>query len=268
MILDTVTLNFKANKQMLIGAYPFKMASHTVRYIVARFSLGEGWNPEDYDAIAAAWKTDFSKIITLLDVNGTCVVPWEVLTKKSRVKVNLVGYKSINGELYERMTTYPLEAIRVDAMAIIEGSETQPVTPSQFEQYIAEVGTYARTANTNALKSEGYAVGEQNGVVVEDGDYYHNNAKYYSEQANSSAVSASADAGTATQKADEASDSADLASRKASEASASAQSAQESVEAGGYVNCYAEDEHLIITLHNLSTISFRNNNERLEVVYG
>ena len=44
---------------------------------------------------------------------------------------------------------------------------------------------------TNALKAEGYAVGEQNGTPVEAGSvYYHNNSKYYSDQASSSATSA------------------------------------------------------------------------------
>ena len=58
----------------------------------------------------------------------------------------------------------------------------------------------AGSASTNALKSEGYAVGKQNGTDVESGsDYYHNNAKYYSDQsysymysANNSAANASA----------------------------------------------------------------------------
>ena len=39
-------------------------------------------------------------------------------------------------------------------------------------------------ADDNALKSEGFAVGEQNGVPVSsDSPYYHNNAKWYKEQA-------------------------------------------------------------------------------------
>lgn len=49
----------------------------------------------------------------------------------------------------------------------------------------------ATSASNNALKSEGYAVGKQNGTDVGSGsDYYHNNAKYYKEEAASSASSA------------------------------------------------------------------------------
>jgi len=44
----------------------------------------------------------------------------------------------------------------------------------------------------NALKAEGFAVGEQNGTPVESGStYYHNNAKYYKEEASTSATNAS-----------------------------------------------------------------------------
>lgn len=49
----------------------------------------------------------------------------------------------------------------------------------------------ATSASNNALKSEGYAVGKQNGTDVGSGsDYYHNNAKYYKEEAASSASAA------------------------------------------------------------------------------
>ena len=52
----------------------------------------------------------------------------------------------------------------------------------------------ASSASTNALKSEGYAVGQQNGTDVASGSpYYHNNAKYYSEQAAESAASLTID---------------------------------------------------------------------------
>lgn len=47
------------------------------------------------------------------------------------------------------------------------------------------------SANTQALKSEGYAIGKQNDESVDSSSpYYHNNAKYYKDQAASSASSA------------------------------------------------------------------------------
>ena len=57
----------------------------------------------------------------------------------------------------------------------------------------------ANSASTNALKSEGFAVGQQNGTDVgSDSDYYHNNAKYYKEQAASSEQTATTKAGDAS----------------------------------------------------------------------
>ncbi len=58
-------------------------------------------------------------------------------------------------------------------------------------------GTARTVAEEKALVAEGYAVGEQDGIEVESGTYYHNNAKYYSDRASSadaSATSAAADA--------------------------------------------------------------------------
>ena len=53
----------------------------------------------------------------------------------------------------------------------------------------------ATNAGTDALKSEGFAVGKQGGTDVASGStYYQNNAKYYAEQAASSAAAADASA--------------------------------------------------------------------------
>lgn len=61
---------------------------------------------------------------------------------------------------------------------------------------------YASAASTSALKSEGYAIGKQNGVDVTSGsDYYENNAKYYNTQAGSSASAASGSATSASTNA-------------------------------------------------------------------
>ena len=55
--------------------------------------------------------------------------------------------------------------------------------------------TSATNSTNQALKSEGYAVGTQNGAAVgSTSPYYHKNSKYYSEQASSSATSAAASA--------------------------------------------------------------------------
>ena len=55
---------------------------------------------------------------------------------------------------------------------------------------LSQIDPIAEAVQANALKSEGFAVGEQDGTPVESGTYYHNNSKYYSEQASTSATNA------------------------------------------------------------------------------
>lgn len=64
-------------------------------------------------------------------------------------------------------------------------------------------------AATEALKSEGYAVGKQNGTDVASGSpYYHNNSKYYADSVAADAVAAAASASAAAESATEAATSA------------------------------------------------------------
>ena len=59
---------------------------------------------------------------------------------------------------------------------LAEQSATDAITSA------TEASDSATIATTNALKSEGYAVGEQNGEPVDETSiYYHNNAKWYSQ---------------------------------------------------------------------------------------
>ena len=58
---------------------------------------------------------------------------------------------------------------------------------NEAKGYRDDASASATSSQTNALKSEGFAVGKQNGTDVTSGSpYYENNAKYYSEQAESS----------------------------------------------------------------------------------
>ena len=73
------------------------------------------------------------------------------------------------------------------------GSEYYHNNAKYYKEQAASSATTASTsassASTNGLKSEGYAVGKQNGTDVPSGsEYYHNNAKYYKEQAEAAAA--------------------------------------------------------------------------------
>lgn len=80
------------------------------------------------------------------------------------------------------------------------------------------------SAQADALKSEGHAIGTQNGSTVPStSPYYHNNSKWYSEQAGTSAS-------TASNKADEASQSASDADQAKTDAVAAKDRAEEILE--------------------------------------
>ena len=135
--MDTVTLNYTVSGQRISGDCSTRYASNTVNYILAVFDLDDNW--QSFDSVRAVWHTDFQCISTVLDMDGKCTVPQEVLAKTQKVRVNLVGSVVEDDVLTDRLTTYPIEALIVDANARICGSETAEITPSQFEQYVAAV---------------------------------------------------------------------------------------------------------------------------------
>lgn len=111
------------------------------------------------------------------------------------------GQKGVLYAQYVNSMTQEIGPISSYAIAVAEGFQGDE---DDWVAYIANITTNAATieawaeqANTDtttcvnsALKSEGYAVGEQNGTPVSSGTYYENNAKYYSQNASSSATSA------------------------------------------------------------------------------
>ena len=180
--MNPLKLAFTANEQALTKTDNFTdFASNTVSYIEATFTLGENWT--GYDSVRAVWKTDYYTISTVLDANFTCVVPTEVLRYKAKVFVNLVGSIVENDALTDRLTTFPVLALTVKANAAVNGTETVPVTPSQFEQFVEAVQDAAGSISDYSYDSEAWAVGKRGGVDVPSTDEtYHNNSKYWAEQ--------------------------------------------------------------------------------------
>ena len=134
--MEKFKVSFEANNQQLksIGT---KHASDTYADIEATFVLGEKWT--DMDSVSAVWWNDFTRIATVLDSQGKCIVPHEVLARKGCVRVNLVGSIVEGDELITRLTSYSAEAVQVNEKIKLTGSETSEVTPSQFEQFVAAV---------------------------------------------------------------------------------------------------------------------------------
>lgn len=152
--MNKQSITFKADEQGLIKTGGINnYASNIVAYIEATFELGENWT--GYDSVRAVWSNDYlTDISTVLDPNGRCIVPTEVLTDTGNVTVNLVGSISVDDELTDRLTTYPCKALMVDEDAKVEGEETESITPSQFEQFVEIVRDEAEQAEADADRAE------------------------------------------------------------------------------------------------------------------
>lgn len=169
--MEKSIITFSANEQNLqktggIGCY----ASDTVSYIEARFALGENWS--GYDSIRAVWFNDYKTISTVLDSDGVCIVPHEVLVNRGKVMVNLVGSVLVSDELTDRLTTFPCEALKVSAKAKISGSETAAVTPSQFEQFVSIVISEVEKVTGMTAQAETLPAGSQATAHYENGILY------------------------------------------------------------------------------------------------
>lgn len=100
-------ITFSADEQKLVKTGGINCyASNIVGYIEAHFALGENWS--GYDSIRAVWFNDYKTISTVLDSDGVCIVPHEVLTSRGKVMVNLVGSALVSDELSDRLTTFSL----------------------------------------------------------------------------------------------------------------------------------------------------------------
>lgn len=154
--MNKQSITFSASEQTLeklTGSEQF--AGNTVSYVEATFTLGTNWT--GFDSVSAVWKSQYYEIATVLDAYGKCDVPAEVMYYKSKVFVNLVGVTVSGDEVTDRLTTYPILAFTIDSEAIIEGTETTDITPSQFDQFVSQVSDDAAAAAASAADAEAAA---------------------------------------------------------------------------------------------------------------
>lgn len=203
--MNKVSLLFDAQDQTLKVVEVPRLAQEIVSYVDATFTLGSNW--EGFDSIRAVWTDGTNKIATVLN-DGYCIVPPEVLSQRGVVKVNLVGSVVKNDVLSERLTTEQIIAVVVKKEALIEGSETDPITPSQFEQYVSQIQDIRDEAyewTQEILNAENKA--EEYADAAKD---YHDETKTWHDEVETwhtetqgYADSASADADRAEQAANE-----------------------------------------------------------------
>ena len=156
--MENLELTFQAENQELTATNftpPLFVASNTVAWIKAKFSLGTNWDCWSLGAVKAMWKFKGEVYSAVLDAEGVCTIPHEVLGEMTgEVKVNLVASSIEDDEVVERMTTYPLFALNVNKKAEVEGDNSVAITPSEYEQFVEDVQQYAQDAYDAKLDAE------------------------------------------------------------------------------------------------------------------
>ena len=161
------TINFAANNQGLSRTGGDSLfASSTVSYVRAVFDLGENW--AGWNTVKAVWRSSGEQIVTLLN-NGACMVPAEVLASPGRVQVNLVASEVDGATVTDRLTTYPVVALVVDARALVDGTETTEITASQFEQFVEQVESEVTLVTGMTATAETLAPGSDATASYNDG---------------------------------------------------------------------------------------------------
>lgn len=168
--MNKAIIYFEANEQCLTRTGTECFASDTISYIEADFNLGENWS--GFDSVRAVWSNGWETVSTVLDSDGKAIVPTEVLTRRAKVRVNLVGSIANGNELTDRLTTFPIEALDITKKALIDGSETAPITPSQFEQFVEIVRDEVAEVTGMTAEAETLPEGSEATARYEDGTLY------------------------------------------------------------------------------------------------
>ena len=157
-------ITFSANEQVLIKTGGVdNYAADTVSYVKAIFDLGDNW--DNFDNIGVIWQRGATVRCSVLDDANSCIVPPEIVDRKGRVYVNLVGVNVSEEEILERLTTYKAQALHITADVNLCGRKSEQVSPSQFEQFIAKVKD--EVAVITGMTAEAYILPEGSEPEVE-----------------------------------------------------------------------------------------------------
>ena len=234
MVHDRIRI-FAHGQKLGMGRSAPRYAGETIHYINAYFDLDESWG--GFDSIRAVWWSGSVKKATVLGTDMSCYIPLEVVAKKGDVMVNLIASIAENGVLTDRFTSYPFKAAKIDADVILTGSETEPITPSQFEQFVENVKDEADRAEEAKEDARGYA---------EDAETSAQNALASETNASTSEDNAKASELNAEAYKNQAQLSAESASALATEAEEWADKAEQSAGQSGYMFFYIDDDGYIV----------------------
>lgn len=194
-----VTIKLKVIGQNLkaINCKKFVAASDTINYFRCYVDFSSDW--DKYTSRSIYFKNMSSDVCKagVFDHDGYCFIPWEVLANTGVIIASAVGIVMDGNDISERLTTFPVTLfVQVEEGQITVQPNEDP-SPTQYEQFIANVQSYAESAlaakfdaENSAIRSEassGSAVSAKLSAIDAS-----NSAKASAAAASSSAVSAAA----------------------------------------------------------------------------
>ena len=94
--MNTSVITFQANEQSLVKSGGInEYASSTAGYVLATFTLGTNW-VSGYDVVSAYFRQGTRIIPMVLNHQGQCFVPPELLKATGKIFVNLSGSVVVN----------------------------------------------------------------------------------------------------------------------------------------------------------------------------
>ena len=162
--MNNVHLYFSVDKQNLHIETVYKLVEKTINYVEAHFDLSSDW--EEFELIEAVWSGGGHDIVTPM-LHDSVIVPFEVLQKPGVVKVNLVGCDISEETVEKRLTTKQIPCLQVKSTALVNGENSGKPTPTDFEQFVAEVEDDAERAEEAANRAE-----TAKEIIVGDMEFY------------------------------------------------------------------------------------------------
>ena len=193
----TIKLRVIGQNLKAINCEKFVAASDTINYFRCYVDFSSDW--DKYTSRSIYFKNMSSDVCRagVFDHDGYCFIPWEVLANTGVIIASAVGIIMDGNNISERLTTFPVTLfVQVEEGQITVQPNEDP-SPTQYEQFIANVQSYAESALTakfdaenSAIRSEasaGSAVSAKLSAIDAS-----NSAKASAAAASSSAVSAAA----------------------------------------------------------------------------
>lgn len=212
MIIQTINVNNCQPQTIVIGrrgTYNTLQIAFDLSYLVESYGNGvavlavkRSQDESAYPAVTTQDETtltwEISDVDTAYKGSGECEIFWYVDDALAKTVIYpLTILRDIGETTEEPPDAYPTWVDHLTGLGAETLENARKAAESENNAKVSEDNAKASeesaalskdTAIENALKSEGYAVGEQNGEAVSsESPYFHNNAKHWSEMAQQAA---------------------------------------------------------------------------------